>query len=240
MTPYLLIVDDDVRLVRLLERTLRKAGYAVESAFDGETGLAKAQQPGVQLLVLDLILPPTSGIEVLRQFRTFTSAVPVLILSARAEVKVRVQALKLGADDYLIKPFDKEELIARVEALLRRTSAKHLFLTAEDLTMDLSTRAVTRGGRPILLSPTEFRLLEFLLRNKNTVVPRQSILERVWGYDFDPGTNLLSVYMSYLRSAIDDGFDVKLIQTVRGRGFVIGAESNGKDAGSARKGGSSG
>jgi DNA-binding response OmpR family regulator len=216
-----LVVDDDLILVRLLERVLVRAGYSVETAFNGTTGLEKALKPGLSLVILDLILPPTSGIEVLKKIRLHSPGIPILILSAREEIKVRVQALKLGADDYLIKPFNHSELLARLEALLRRSTGKDLLLTAGDLTLSVTDRTASRAGKSIMLSPTEFRLLEFLLRNKNAVMTREAIIERVWGYDFDPGTNILSVYISYLRKAIDEGYEQKLLRTVRGQGFMI-------------------
>jgi DNA-binding response OmpR family regulator len=217
----ILVIDDDLVLIRLLERVLLRSGFTVDVAFDGESGYEKSLKPGLGLVVLDLILPPTNGIEVLKKIRAHAPTLPILILSARNEVKIRVQALKLGADDYLIKPFDNAELLARIEALLRRSSGKDLIFTAGDLVLNLTERTASRGGKSILLSPTEFRLLEFLLKNKNTVMSREAIIQRVWGYDFDPGTNILSVYISYLRRAIDEGYEKKLVRTVRGQGFMI-------------------
>lgn len=220
LKPHIVLIDDDSTHVELTKQMLIRSGYSFDSALDGEVGHKKAVQKGVALVILDLILPPTSGIEVLKSIRAVTN-VPVLVLSAKSEIKTRVQALKLGADDYLNKPFDKEELLARVEALLRRAQAGDSKLHIADLELDLTARTVVRGGKSIELSPTEFRLLEHLVRNKNVVQTRETIIEKVWGMGFDPGTNIVSVYVSYLRKAVDDGHPVKLIQTIRGKGFVV-------------------
>ncbi len=217
----IVLIDDDETHVRLTEQRLVRSGYVFDSALNGTEGTGKALQPGVSLVILDLILPPTSGIDVLKAIRA-KSAVPILVLSARSEVKIRVQALKLGADDYLNKPFDKEELLARIEALLRRTQERETTLTIGDLVLDRSTREVRRGARSIELSPTEYRLLEYFMQHEGEILTREQLIQQVWGYDFDPGTNILSVYVSYLRRAIDDGHERKLIATVRGEGFRIG------------------
>ncbi len=216
----IVVVDDDTRLIRLIERYLQTAGYACDAADNGEEGLRKALLPSVALVILDLILPPTSGLTVLKQIRD-VATVPVLILSARTDVAVRVQALKAGADDYLVKPFNRAELLARVEAVLRRSQAGASVLRAADLEMDVHERVVRRGGRQIALRPTEFRLLEFFLRHKNRVLTRDEIMKNVWGMDFDPGTNLLSVYISYLRRSVDEGSAAALIRTVRRKGFML-------------------
>jgi DNA-binding response OmpR family regulator len=221
--PLILLVDDDPMHVELTRQMLIRSGYAFDSSLEGESGKEKALQAGVALVILDLILPPTNGIEVLKGIRE-VSSVPVLVLSAKSDIKTRVQALKLGADDYLNKPFDKEELLARVEALLRRSQAKDSLLRIADLEMDLSARTVQRGGCSIELSPTEFRLLEHLVRNKNVIQKREHIIKKVWGLGFDPGTNIVSVYISYLRKAIDEGRTTKLITTIRGKGFMMKEE----------------
>ncbi len=214
------MIDDDVKLVRLVERYLQTAGFTCDVATNGEEGLTKALLPSVALVILDLILPPTSGLDVLKKIRE-VSAVPVLILSARSDVQVRVRTLRAGADDYLVKPFNRAELLARVEAVLRRSSVAPAILRAADLEVEVHGQTVRRAGRLIALRPTEFRLLTFLLQHKNRVLARDEIMRNVWGMNFDPGTNLLSVYISYLRRSIDADADIPLIRTVRRKGFML-------------------
>jgi DNA-binding response OmpR family regulator len=218
----ILLVEDEKKLARTLERHLSREGYEIDFAFDGDEAKEKALANEYKLLILDLNLPKKSGYDVLYELRLQLYATPVLILSARDKVEDRVKGLRLGADDYLIKPFDSSELIARVQAILRRSeTTAGQFLTACDLTMDLKERKVSRGEREIDLSPKEFALLEFFLRNKNQVLTRKRIAEQVWGYNFDTGTNLVDVYVYYVREAIDKGYPRKLINTVRGQGFIM-------------------
>jgi DNA-binding response OmpR family regulator len=217
-----LLIEDEKKLARSLERHLKREGYVVELAFDGDEAVQKILGNRYQLLILDLNLPKKSGYDLLSEIRLQLDSTPVLILSARDSVEDRVKGLRLGADDYLIKPFDSGEFLARVEAILRRAemSSNHM-LTAGDLTMDIKNRCVKRGEKEINLSPKEFSLLEFFLRNKNQVLTRKRIAEQVWGYHFDTGTNLVDVYVYYVREAIDKGYSFKLINTVRGQGFIM-------------------
>jgi DNA-binding response OmpR family regulator len=218
----ILLVEDEKKLARTLERHLSREGYEIDFAFDGDEAKEKAHAHEYKLLILDLNLPKKSGYDVLYELRLQLNSTPVLILSARDKVEDRVKGLRLGADDYLVKPFDSSELMARVEALLRRSeTTTGQYLTACDLTMDLKDRKVLRGDNEIDLSPKEFALLEFFLRNKNQVLTRKRIAEQVWGYNFDTGTNLVDVYVYYVREAIDKGFPTKLINTVRGQGFIL-------------------
>jgi two-component system, OmpR family, copper resistance phosphate regulon response regulator CusR len=217
-----LLIEDEKKLARSLERHLKREGYSVELAFDGSEAQGKLATNAYKLLILDINLPKMSGYDLLQEIRLQLDSTPVLILSARDTVEDRVKGLRLGADDYLVKPFDSGEFLARVEAVLRRSemTSSHI-LTAGDLTMDIKERTVKRGEKEITLSPKEFSLLEFFLRNKNQVLTRKRIAEQVWGYHFDTGTNLVDVYVYYIREAIDKGFSKKLINTVRGQGFIM-------------------
>lgn len=218
----LLLVEDESKLATSLARQLGRAGYAADVAPDGETALEKARANEYHLVILDLNLPGASGFEVLRALREESRHVPVLILSARQGVEDRVEGLRIGADDYLVKPFDFAELEARIEAILRRSDESRLtVLQAGDLTLDVVRRRVVRGGEEIHLSPRLHELLEFFLRNKNSILTRRRIAEGVWGYTFDTGTNVVDVYVSYLRKAIDAPFERKLIETVPRQGFVL-------------------
>ncbi len=217
-----LLIEDEKKLARSLERHLKREGYTVDLVFDGVEAVEKLKESCYTLLILDINLPKKSGYDILNDIRLQLDSTPVLILSARDTVEDRVKGLRLGADDYLVKPFDSSEFLARVEAILRRAdmSSNHL-LTAGDLTMNIKERTVTRGDKTIDLSPKEFALLEFFLRNKNQVLTRKRIAEQVWGYHFDTGTNLVDVYVYYIREAIDKGQQTKLINTVRGQGFIL-------------------
>lgn len=218
----LLIVEDEKKLAHSLERQLVRAGYEVELAFDGSEALDKARRGEFELIVLDLNLPKMSGFDVLRALRAGSYATPILILSARDKVEDRIQGLQLGADDYLQKPFDSGELRARIEAILRRVDSSRIpILQAADLTMDVVRRTVKRGGKELRLTPREFSLLEYFLRNKNQILTRKRIAEQVWGYTFDSGTNIVDVYIAYLRRAIDDEFSLKLVRTIHGEGFML-------------------
>lgn len=218
----ILVIEDEMKLARSLERQLTRAGYEVTLAFNGLEGQEKARSEEFHLIILDLNLPRKPGLELLQELRSENYATPVLILSARDKVEDRVQGLQLGADDYLPKPFDSGELLARIEAILRRSGTYRIsILQAADLTMDVVQRTVYRGGKKIELSPREFALLEYFLRNKNQILTRKRLAEQVWGYTFDTGTNIVDVYVSYLRKAIDHGFSKKLIHTVLGEGFIL-------------------
>ncbi|HEX7880614.1 MAG TPA: response regulator transcription factor [Candidatus Eisenbacteria bacterium] len=220
--PHILIVEDEPKISRSLQAQLARHGYVVDPAYDGSEGARKAIQGQHDLILLDINLPDGSGLDILRELRSRCRTTPVLVVSARDTVGDRVDALQLGADDYLVKPFDSAELLARIQAIHRRAGSQQtLVLTAGDLTMDLVKRQVRRGNVQIALTAREFALLEFFLRNQRQVLTRKRIAEQVWGYKFDTGTNVVGVYVSYLRKAVDDGFTPRLIHTVLGEGFML-------------------
>lgn len=222
-SPRLLIVDDDAALRRSLERVLRLVDYEVVLAAGGREALETLAQERFALIVLDVTMPPPNGVEVCRRLRSTGDETPVLMLTARASVPDRVDGLEAGADDYLVKPFALEELLARVRALLRRA---HLqgggeTLRYADLELDPSTRKVRRGERPLELSATEFALLELFLSHPRQVLTRGVIYEAVWGYDFGGSSKSLEVYVGYLRRKTEDGGAPRLLQTVRGVGYAL-------------------
>jgi two-component system OmpR family response regulator len=222
-----LIVDDDQTIADFVTRGLREAGFVVDHAADGTTGLGLAGTGGYDVAIVDLMLPGTDGISLIQALRRDGIRTPVLILSARQSINDRVTGLEIGGDDYLVKPFAFPELLARVHALIRRASASPTSnqLTVGDLTLDLLTRKATRGGREIeALRPREFALLEYLMRNVGRVVSKTMILSHVWDYSFDPRTNVVDVLVFRVREKIDKGFDSKLIHTVRGIGYVLKVE----------------
>jgi two-component system copper resistance phosphate regulon response regulator CusR len=221
----ILIVEDNKDIALLVERRLSKM-FAVDVAVNGEDATVAINANPYDLIILDLSLPKKSGFDVLKDMRKKSAYPPVLILSGLNAVEDKVKGLKLGADDYLAKPFDVKELVARIEALMRRVpSAQEIVkLSAGDLEMDLVARKVVRAGSDIPLSPREFALLEYLLRKKEKVVSRKEIAEEVWGHKFDAGTNFVDVYINYLRKSVDKDFPKKLIHTVYGQGFVLKME----------------
>jgi two-component system copper resistance phosphate regulon response regulator CusR len=222
--PRILVVEDEKRLARSVERLLTRSKYDVAVAFDGAAAIEAVAAQEFHLIVLDVNLPVKSGFEVLNHLRSSSYNVPVLILSARDALQDRVLGLDLGADDYLTKPFDSSELLSRIRAILRRSGViRTSILQAADLTMDVVKRTVSRNGKEIGLTQTEFSLLEFFLRNKNVILSRRRIAEQVWGYKFETGTNIVDVYISYLRTSIDKDFAPKLLETVRGEGFLLKA-----------------
>ena len=218
-----LIVEDDRAIAEFVARGLREAGFAVDQASDGETGLELALSEPYDVAIVDLMLPQRDGLSLIDELRRRGRTTPVLILSARRSVDDRVAGLQSGGDDYLTKPFAFEELLARVQALVRRATRvpEPTTLTLGDLTLDLLTRKVTRDGAPIDLRPREFALLEYLMRNTGKVVSKTMILSHVWDYSFDPQTNIVDVLVSRLREKIDRPFDHKLLRTVRGVGYVL-------------------
>ena len=217
-----LVVEDDPKLLDSIRQGLKEHGFAVDVAPDGRLGLELALGADYDALVLDVMLPGKSGLEILRELRTRHRATPVLILSARSAVEDRVRGLDLGADDYLPKPFSFQELLARLRAISRRPAAEPVTtLTAGDLELDTVHRSVRRGNRQIELTSKEFGLLEYLMKRKGVVLTRAMILDHVWDLDYDGGSNLVEVYINYLRKKVDQGTDVKLIQTVRGSGYVL-------------------
>jgi len=221
MGSRVLVVDDDRKIGSLLRRALTAEGYIVEVAANGVDGLQAAQDRPPELVILDVMMPGLDGIEVCRRLRA-NSSLPILMLTAKDEVRDRVIGLDAGADDYLVKPFDLEELLARVRAQLRRrTQQDERVLSFSDVVVDTVARIVRRGNRTIELTVKEYDLLLLFLRHPNQVLTRQLILERVWGYDFGGETNVLDVYVGYLRSKLEAGGERRLIQTIRGVGYVL-------------------
>lgn len=220
--PTILIADDDRKITDMLQRTLAYEGYQVVTAADGHEALAKAQAQRPDLVVLDWMMPGIDGLEVARRIRA-AEATPILMLTARDAVEDRVSGLDSGADDYLVKPFAPAELLARIRALLRRfeTTDAEKPLTYADLSLDPATRETRRGDRRFDLSPKEFDLLHYLLRHPRQVLPRERILRAVWGDDFYGDDNVLDVYIGYLRAKTEAGGAPRLIQTVRGVGYVL-------------------
>ena len=220
-----LVVEDEKKTASFIRKALRAEGFAVDVTHDGEDALHLATTVAYDAIVLDIMLPGRDGLSVLRQLRERRSAMPVLLLSARGEVNERVEGLDAGADDYLPKPFALAELIARVRAMGRRGGdARATVLQVADLTLDTVTRMAARGETPIELTAREYRLLEFLMRSAGRICGRMTILEKVWDYDFDPGTNLVDVYVRRLREKIDSDFEPRLLHTVRGVGYVLREE----------------
>ncbi len=218
-----LLVEDDPDIASFVSRGLREAGYGVDVYLDGNVGMSRAMSGLYDIVILDLMLPGKDGMAILSEMRQGDIHTPVLIISAKRSVDDRVKGLKAGGDDYLVKPFVFAELLVRVEALIRRSgrAVAAQELRVADLTLDPLSRRVTRAGENIELQPREYALLEFLMRNVDVVVTKTLILERVWGYDFDPQTNVVDVLVSRLRSRIDKDFPTKLIRTVRGVGYAL-------------------
>jgi heavy metal response regulator len=217
-----LVVEDEKRTASFIRKALQAEGFAVDVCHNGEEALAAASNTPFDVIVLDIMLPGRDGLSVLRRLREQKNTIPVLLLSARGEVNERVEGLNLGADDYLPKPFELVELIARVRVLTRRSGEnKSTVLRVADLTLDTQTRRAQRGDAEIELTAREYRLLEFLMRSAGRLCGRMMILEKVWDYDFDPGTNLVDVYIKRLREKIDAEFEPKLLHTVRGMGYTM-------------------
>ena len=219
----LLVVDDDPDVRDSLERALRHAGYAVTTAVHGADALDSVARSPVDLIVLDVLMPMVDGFDACRRLRERGDVTPVLVLTARDAIDDRVTGLEVGADDYLVKPFALRELMARVRALLRRSQARHDVLGYADLTIDVTTRTVTRGGQVIPLTKIEFGLLELLLFNAEQVLSYDVILERVWGYGEAPASNALQVFVGFLRRKLENGGRPRLVHNVRGVGYVLRA-----------------
>jgi two-component system response regulator MprA len=217
----ILVVDDERAVREALQRALRLEGYDVDMATDGQEALFSLARHGVDAIVLDVLMPVMDGLETAQKLRRQGNSTPILMLTARHEVSDRVAGLDAGADDYLVKPFALEELLARLRALLRRSTGGDELLSFGDLTLDPGTREVHRGDRPIELTRTEFLLLELFLRNPRQVLTRDVIFDRVWGYDFGPASNSLEVYVGYLRRKTEAGGEPRLIHTVRGVGYAL-------------------
>jgi two-component system, OmpR family, response regulator len=221
----ILVVEDDSKIASFIVKGLKQSGFIVDHAADGEAGLLRARTQSYDALVLDLMLPKLDGLSVLRRLREEGIRAPVIILSARASVDDRILGLQAGGDDYLTKPFAFSELLARLQALIRRATqtAEPTKLSVGDLSMDLLTREVRRGGRVIELPAKEFALLEYLMRQPGRVLTKTLILERIYDYNFDPQTNVVDVLIHRLRAKVDKDFPVKLIHTIRGVGYVLKA-----------------
>jgi two-component system response regulator MprA len=222
MKAHILVVDDDSRITEVLRRTLAYDGYSVATAASGDEALKRALERPPDLLVLDLMLPGIDGLEVARRLRAAGDTVPILMLTARDAVIDRVNGLEVGADDYLVKPFAPEELLARIMALLRRSQPeRHEVLRYSDVELDTGTRVAHRGTREIELSPTEYELLALFLHRPRQVLTRDVILERVWGLEFEGSSNVMEVYIGYLRAKLEADGEPRLIHTMRGVGYVL-------------------
>ena len=228
----LLVVEDDPQIADFVAGGLREAGYAVDTVADGESGFRQALAVDYDAAVVDVMLPRRDGLSLVGALRQRGSDLPVLILSAKRSVDDRVRGLQTGGDDYLTKPFAFAELLARVQALVRRGTAapEATRLAVGPLAMDLLTREVTRSGQPLDLQPREFRFLEYLMRNPGRVVSKTLVIEHVWDYDFDPQTNVVDVLVHRLRKKVDGGFEHSLIHTVRGVGYVLRVPDGMPDA----------
>ena len=225
MRERVLVIDDDEKITSMLRRSLAFEGYSVTTANDGTDGLRQMMAAEPDLIILDVMMPHMDGWEVCRRVRESGSSVPILMLTARDEVADRVKGLDLGADDYLVKPFALEELLARVRSLLRRSAekseAKPNRLQVDDLTLDLDTREVFRDGHLIELTTKEFELLHLFMQNPKRVLSRDTIMEKIWGYDYSGESNVLEVYIALLRQKLEEHGGKRIIQTVRGAGYVL-------------------
>lgn len=223
-----LVVEDDKKIASFVKKGLEAAGFAVDHAPDGEEGLHLALTESYDAAIIDLMLPKLDGLTLIENIRKDRINTPIIILSAKGSIDDRVRGLQTGSDDYLTKPFAFSELLARVQALIRRSTgtSEPTTLSLADLTMDLLAREIYRGGKKIELQPREFSLLEYLMRNTGKVVSKTMIMEHVWDYHFDPQTNVVEARVSRLRDKIDKGFGDKLIHTVRGVGYVLKEESD--------------
>ncbi len=223
----ILIVEDDLKIANFIKKGLKEAGFSAEIVSDGLEALAKILNEEFDLFIIDLMLPRLDGFSLIEIVRQKGITTPILVLSARRAVEDRVRGLEIGSDDYLVKPFAFEELIARIHALLRRKTAfqrNASYLKVADLELDLLKREARRGGKRIELSNKEFQILEYLMRNAGRILTRTQILSHVWGYQFDPSTNIVEVHICRLREKIDKGFPKKLIRTVRGAGYVLSSD----------------
>ncbi|QHI69591.1 response regulator [Tichowtungia aerotolerans] len=219
----ILLIEDDARTAAFIIKGLQQEGFSVDHATDGEVGLHMAQETAVDAAIIDIMLPKLNGLSLIGQIRQKNINVPIIALSALSSIEDRVKGLHVGADDYLMKPFAFSELLARIQALLRRSTAQAepTTLTVGDLQLDIVRRKVFRNGREIELQPREFSLLEYLMRNSGRVISKTMIMEHVWDYNFDPQTNVVEARMCRLRDKVDRDFERKLIKTIRGMGYVL-------------------
>lgn len=221
----ILIAEDEKSLNRIIAKQLKASGYSVDCAFNGEEAYDLISMTDYDAAVFDVMMPKIDGFSLLRKIRNEGNNLPVLFLTARDSIEDRVEGLDIGADDYLVKPFAFEELLARIRVLIRKNSVSNSnIITVADLTVDISSRKVTRGGKAISLSAKEYELLQYLAVNNGIVLSREKIEDHIWNYDYEGGTNVVDVYIRYLRKKIDEGFDKKLIHTVRGMGYVLREE----------------
>ncbi len=221
MSAHILIIEDEAKLAQFMQMELTQEGYKVTVAEDGIAGLTAAREHQLDLIILDWMLPGLSGVEVCHRLRTTGNKTPVILVTAKDDVRDRVSGLDAGADDYVVKPFSIEELLARVRAQLRRTEEDSEAMQFSDLTLNQKTREVVRGDRAIELTAKEFDLLVYLMRHPRQVLTRDRILEEVWGYDFMGDSNIIEVYIRYLRLKLEENQEKRLIQTVRGVGYVL-------------------
>ncbi|MBI3586569.1 MAG: response regulator transcription factor [Ignavibacteriales bacterium] len=217
----ILLIEDEAKVARFIQKGLVAEGYEVETASDGKTGEKKAKSAEYDFIILDILLPKKNGFEVLQSLRKGGNKTPILVLTARSGTEDIVQGLDLGADDYLTKPFAFNELLARVRSLMRRETRSKTVLKVSDLQLNTVTHKATRNGATIDLTSREYAMLEFLMRNGGRLITRQQLAKEVWGFDFDPGTNIVDVYVNHLRKKIDQKSEKKLLHTVRGRGYYI-------------------
>lgn len=221
----ILIAEDEKSLNRIIAKQLKASGYSVDCAFNGEEAYDLISMTDYDAAVFDVMMPKIDGFSLLKKIRKEGNNLPVLFLTARDSIEDRVEGLDIGADDYLVKPFAFEELLARIRVLIRKNSvSKSNIITVADLTVDISSRKVTRGNRDISLSAKEYELLQYLAVNNGIVLSREKIEDHIWNYDYEGGTNVVDVYIRYLRKKIDEDYDKKLIHTVRGMGYVLREE----------------
>lgn len=221
----ILVAEDEKSLNRIITKRLIKEGYCVDSCFDGEEAYDYIKSGEFDAIVSDIMMPKCDGVELVKKIRGEGIKTPVIFLTARDSIEDRVIGLDSGAEDYLVKPFAFEELLARIRVLIRKQAGSGTnLLTIGDLRLDISTRQVTRSGKSISLSAKEFDVLEYLMQNKNTVLSREQIENHVWNFDYSGGTNVVDVYIRYLRKKIDDSFETKFIQTIRGVGYMLKEE----------------
>ena len=225
----LLVVEDEKKLNELITKKLEKEYYGVDSCFDGEEAVRYVEGTEYDAIILDIMLPKLDGFEVIKRIRAKKNKVPILLLTARDNIDDKVKGLDYGADDYLVKPFIFEELMARIRVLLRRNSGNaDNVITVANLKVDLDAKTVFRDDVLIKLSGREYSILEYLIRNKGKILPRERIEDHIWNYEYEGGTNVIVVYIRYLRKKIDDGYTPKLIHTVRGLGYVLRVDNENK------------
>lgn len=223
----LLVIEDEIKTAKSLQKGLEEKGYEVQIAYDGETGLMLAERTNFDLIVTDIILPKVNGFEFCKRLRETNNFTPIIMLTALGLTTDKIKGFDSGSDDYLVKPFDFEELLARIKVLINRTQNKfgqHNILIYSNLKLNLDTKEAFRNDKLIELTAKEYALLEFFVRNKHKVISKEDIAEKVWSIDFDTGTNIIEVYVSYLRNKIDKGFEPKLIHTKKGMGYMFREE----------------